>query len=56
MGGLEAIKHELAREGSSDVAANEAALKMLCIRGEILTDRPTPPKISRYAASTRYNG
>jgi len=29
MGGLEAIKHELAREGSSDVAANEAALKML---------------------------
>jgi hypothetical protein len=43
-GGLEAIKHELAREGSSDVAANEAALKMLCIRGEILTDRPTPPE------------
>jgi hypothetical protein len=42
-GGLEAIKHELAREDSSDVAANEADLKMLCIRAEILTDRPTPP-------------
>jgi hypothetical protein len=43
-GGLEAIKHELAREDSSDVAANEAALRMLCIRAEILTDRPTPPE------------
>jgi hypothetical protein len=43
-GGLEAIKHELAREDSSDVAANEAALKMLCIRAEILTDTPTPPE------------
>ena len=43
-GGLEAIKHELAREDSSDVAANETALKMLCIRAEILTDRPTPPE------------
>jgi hypothetical protein len=41
-GGLEAIKHGLAREDSSDVAANEAALKMLCIRAEILADRPTP--------------
>jgi hypothetical protein len=43
-GGLEAIKQELAREASGDVAANEAALKMLCIRAEILTDRPTPPE------------
>jgi hypothetical protein len=43
-GGLEAIKHELAREDSGDVAANEAALRMLCIRAEILTDRPTPPE------------
>jgi hypothetical protein len=43
-GGLEIIKHELAREGSSDVAANEAALRMLCIRAEILTDNPTPPE------------
>jgi hypothetical protein len=43
-GGLEAIKDELAREGCSDVAANEVALKMLCIRAEILTDRPTPPE------------
>jgi hypothetical protein len=43
-GGLEAIKQGLAREDSSDVAANETALKMLCIRAEILTDRPTPPE------------
>src|ERR1700736_734768 len=41
-GGLEAIKHELAREDSSDVAANETALRMLCIRSEILADKPTP--------------
>jgi len=41
-GGLEAIKHELAREDSDDVAANEAALRMLCIRAEILADKPTP--------------
>jgi len=43
-GGLEAIKRELAREPAGDVAANEVALKMLCIRAEILTDRPTPPE------------
>lgn len=29
--------------GGSDAAANETALRMLCIRSEILTDRPTPP-------------
>jgi hypothetical protein len=28
----------------SDVVANETALRMLCIRSEILTDRPTPPE------------
>jgi hypothetical protein len=43
-GGHDAIKQALAREGSADLAANEAALKMLCIRAEILTDRPTPPE------------
>ncbi|MFL6600110.1 MAG: DUF349 domain-containing protein [Steroidobacteraceae bacterium] len=43
-GGLDAIKQALAREGCGDVAANETALKMLCIRAEILTDRPTPPE------------
>ena len=43
-GGLEAIKRQLAREDSLNVGANEAALRMLCIRAEILTDRPTPPE------------
>jgi len=43
-GGLEAIKRELATEGASDFAANEVALRKLCIRAEILTDRPTPPE------------
>jgi len=43
-GGLEAIKQALAREAGGDVAASAAALKMLCIRAEILTDRATPPE------------
>jgi hypothetical protein len=43
-GGLETIKRELAREDSNDVAANETALRTLCIRAEILTDNPTPPE------------
>jgi len=43
-GGLRAIKHELAREDASDFAANEGALRKLCIRAEILTDMPTPPE------------
>jgi hypothetical protein len=29
---------------SLDAAAHETALRMLCIRSEILTDRPTPPE------------
>jgi hypothetical protein len=41
-GGLEAIKRELANPGSDDVIANESALRMLCIRAEVLTDTPTP--------------
>jgi Domain of Unknown Function (DUF349) len=43
-GGLEAIRYELAKEGDSDIAANELALRKLCIRAEILTDRPTAPE------------
>jgi hypothetical protein len=42
--GLEAIKQQLAREDVSDVAANELALRKLCIRAEILADLPTPPE------------
>ena len=43
-GGLDTLKEELAGERSADLAANEVALKMLCIRAEILTDMPTPPE------------
>lgn len=42
--GLQALKEALVGECSSDLAENEAALKMLCIRAEILTDLPTPPE------------
>jgi len=41
--GLQAAKGELAKVGSTDIAGNEAALRTLCIRAEILTDTPTPP-------------
>src|SRR5262249_29368800 len=41
-GALEAIKAELARQGSTDVSANRAALKLLCIRAEILTGLSSP--------------
>lgn len=44
--GLEALKEGLAREPSADLAANEVALRMLCIRAEILADLPTPPEDS----------
>jgi hypothetical protein len=40
--GLETLKLGLAGERSAALVANEAALKMLCIRAEILTDLPTP--------------
>lgn len=40
--GLQALKQGLGDEGSNDLAANEAALKLLCIRAEILADLPTP--------------
>ncbi len=42
--GLEALRRNLARTDSDDLAANETALRMLCIRAEILTDVPTPPE------------
>jgi len=43
-GGLDAVKKGLTPERSADLAANEVALKLLCIRAEILTDVPTPPE------------
>jgi hypothetical protein len=51
-GGLQALNQglnqglnqALAGERSEDLAANEAALRLLCIRAEILTDLPTPPE------------
>jgi hypothetical protein len=41
-GGLETLRKELASHDGADVAANEKALRMLCIRAEIVTDTPTP--------------
>lgn len=38
----EGLKQGLAHEPNADLAANEAALKRLCIRAEMLTDTPTP--------------
>jgi hypothetical protein len=43
-GGLDNLKKGLSGERSADLAANEGALKMLCIRAEILTGMPTPPE------------
>lgn len=40
--GLEALRNALAKQGDSDLAANELALRKLCIRAEILADTPTP--------------
>jgi hypothetical protein len=40
--GLETLKNAFAQQGSSDLVANELALRTLCIRAEILTDTPTP--------------
>jgi Domain of Unknown Function (DUF349) len=41
-GGLDAVRKALSRADGNDFAANEAALRTLCIRAEILTDVPTP--------------
>ena len=43
-GGLQAIRKELASEPAGDPAANEEALRLLCVRAEILCDMPTPPE------------
>ncbi len=45
-GGTQALKEAWVKADASglDAAANETALRMLCIRSEILTDRPTPPE------------
>jgi hypothetical protein len=46
-GGLQAIKEALAKAGAmSDVdsEARERSLRLLCIRGEIHSDAPTPPE------------
>jgi hypothetical protein len=29
---------------SGDLAANEAALRLLCVRAELITETPTPPE------------
>lgn len=41
-GGKQALESKLASAAPGDVAANEAALRLLCIRAEILTETPTP--------------
>ncbi|HEY3852565.1 MAG TPA: DUF349 domain-containing protein, partial [Steroidobacteraceae bacterium] len=46
-GGAEALKEVLAKAGTAtdfDAAAHEKALRLLCIRSEILADRATPPE------------
>jgi len=43
-GGLDTLRKGLAAGPSADLAANEAELRMLCIRAEILADLPTPPE------------
>ncbi|MBS0420853.1 MAG: DUF349 domain-containing protein [Proteobacteria bacterium] len=41
-GGSEAVKTALEKAAGADLEANEKALRMLCIRAEILADRPSP--------------
>ena len=55
-GGLQALKQALTRADSAsaaDDASREKALRMLCIRGEILSSTPTPPTMRPCAATTR---
>ena len=40
--GQEALKNALSSPSSNDLAANEMALRTLCIRAELATDTPTP--------------
>jgi len=41
-GGQAAVQSALAQPAGADLQANEKALRMLCIRAEILADRPSP--------------
>jgi hypothetical protein len=43
-GGHDAVKTALASPSMADLEANDKALRMLCIRAEILVDRPSPPE------------
>jgi len=43
-GGHEAVKSALASTPGADLEANDKALRLLCIRAEILADRPSPPE------------
>jgi hypothetical protein len=40
--GVDVLKNVLAQQANTDVAANELALRKLCIRAEIVTETPTP--------------
>jgi len=40
--GIDALRHALARTQPEDLAANERALRTLCVRAEILVDAATP--------------
>lgn len=43
-GGHDAVKAALRSAASADLAANEKSLRLLCVRAEILADRPSPPE------------
>jgi hypothetical protein len=43
-GGLETLRKELASTAGGNIEANEKALRLLCVRAEIMTDTPTPPE------------
>lgn len=43
-GGHEAVKTALASTSHGDVEANERALRLLCVRAEILAERASPPE------------
>ncbi len=43
-GGHDALKVALRTAAGTDLAANEKSLRLLCVRAEILADRPSPPE------------
>jgi len=43
-GGHDAVKTALTSVAGADLEANEKALRLLCVRAEILADRPSPPE------------